>query len=295
MKIKISGLFIKLAVLNHRLLKMTRNHTLAGWIWSSLRLVILTVFCISSPPTECADITSNSVPAEPFDYAQPKLLNGTVYETDSKHQNVLFLFERSAVRSGSTVRVERLFSLPDGSTAAVEHIVYESGQLVSCEIKDLQAGLRGAIQVGPDPKNPARQEMVISHGNETEARVKSNTQEMPKDTLIGDMVYPFTLSHWDELMAGATVKFRFVSLERETTYGFKLSKAAEMVVNGKLAVVIRMEPASFVVARFMNPIYITVEKDGTHRILEYVGRTTPRFKKKNIWKYLEADTVFDWK
>jgi len=265
-----------------------------GWIWSALRLFILTAFWFSSPPTKCADITSNSVPVEPFDYAQPKLLTGTIYETGSEQQTILFKFQRSAERSGTTVRVERLFSLPDGSTGAVEHIVYESGRLVSCEIRDLQAGLWGTIQVGPDPKNPARQAMVISHGKGTEAKAKNKATEMPKDTLIGDMVYPFTLSRWNELMGGATVKFRLASLERETTYGFKLSKAAEMVVNGKLAVVIRMEPTSLFVARFMNAIYLSIEKDGAHRILEYVGRTTPRIKKGSSWKYLEADTVFDW-
>jgi hypothetical protein len=38
----------------------------------------------------------------------------------------------------------------------------------------------------------------------------------------------------------------------------------------------------------------TVEKDGAHRILSYIGRTTPRVQKGKAWKYLDAETVFDW-
>jgi hypothetical protein len=58
---------------------------------------------------------------------------------------------------------------------------------------------------------------------------------------------------------------------------------------------IKMEPVSRLVAHLVNPLVFTVEKDSPHRVLSYIGRTTPRMKKGKSWKYLDAETVFDWK
>jgi hypothetical protein len=236
-----------------------------------------------------------AAPAEAFDYAAPKLLTGTVYAAGSDRKQVLFTFRRSATRDGSTVQVERRFDRPDGSTGAVETITYESGRLVAYEMKELQVGLWGTIQIRPDPKNSARQKIFIQHGRAGEARSQGAGDDLPKDTVIDDTLDPFVLAHWDELMRGTAVKFRFVSLEWEKTFGFKLTKSAESVVDGKAMVTIKMEPTSLLVAGFMNPLYFRFEKDAPHRLFEYVGRTTPRFKKGKAWKYLDAETVFDWK
>lgn len=236
----------------------------------------------------------NAAPAEPFDYAQPALFTGTVYESAS-HKKVLFKFRRTAVRSGATVRVERKFTLPDGTIAATEKIVYESGRMVSCEMKELQAGLWGNIQIKDDPKNPARQKITINHGHEGDAKRNGTTEDLSKDVLIDDTIYPFMLQHWDELMRGGTAKFRFVSLEWEKTFGFKLSKSSESTQDGTPVVTIKMEPTNLLVAHLINPLIFTVEKSGLHRVVEYWGRTTPRIKSGKSWKYLDADTVFDWK
>ena len=244
---------------------------------------------------KCADAATNTASTEAFDYAQPALLTGTIYETGSAHKKILFKFARTATRSGSTVRVERKFTLPDGTTAATENITYESGQMVSCEIKELQAGLWGTIQIQGDPKKPARQKITISHGHDGDAKKTGTTEDMSKDVLIDDTIYPFILAHWGELMRGASVKFRFVSLEWEKTFGFKFSKEGESTRDGTPVVTVRMEPTNVLVAHFMNPLIFTLEKNGPHRVVEYIGRTTPRIQSGKSWKYLDADTVFDWK
>ena len=268
---------------------------LFGRFWSSVRLAVPVLLWIAGHTAFCSAAPTNSTPTEPFDYAEPRLLTGILYAAGSDRKVVLFTFRRSATRSGSTVHVERLFDRPDGLTGAVENLVYESGQLVSYQMKDLQAGLWGSIQIYPDPKKPDRQKILINHGRDSDTKHKGTEDNLPKNTVIDDTLYPFILAHWDELARGATVKFRFVSLERETTFGFKLAKATEAVVNGKLVVCIRMEPTSLIVARFMDPLFFSIEKEAPHRMVEYVGRTTPRIKKGKAWKYLDADTVFDWK
>jgi len=101
------------------------------------------------------------------------------------------------------------------------------------------------------------------------------------------------MARWDDLMRGDAVKFRFVSLEWERTFEFRLVKAGESVQNGQPVVQIRMEPTGMFVAKLVNPLLFTVSKNSPHRILSYIGRTTPRIKKGNSWKYLDAETVFN--
>ena len=243
----------------------------------------------------CTDAATNSVTAEPFDFATPALLAGTIYATGSDHKKTLFTFQRTATRSGTTVHVERKYVGPDGSVAATESIVYESGRLASLEMKEFQAGLWGNLQIKSDLKNPIRQKIVIDHGNIKDTKKSPTTDDLAKDTLIDDTIYPFILANWDELLKGTSVKFRFVSLEWEKTFGFKLAKSGESKVNGTPVVVIRMDPTSLLVAHVMDPLYFSVEKAGPHRMIEYIGRTTPRIRSGKSWKYLDADTVFDWK
>lgn len=252
------------------------------------------ILCLTSTG-KGADITTNAAAAEPFDYAQPALLTGIVYEAGSGHKKVLFKFQRVATRSGSTVHVERKFLLPDGAAAATENIVYESGQMVSCEMKELQADLWGSILIKGDSHKPARQKIIISHGRGGDTKKPGTSDDLSRDTLIDDTIYPFIVAHWDDLMRDGSVKFRFVSLEWEKTFGFKLSKSDESFRDRTQVVTIKMESTNLLVARFMNPVYFTLEKNDPHRIVEYLGRTTPRVKNGKSWKYLDADTVFDWK
>jgi len=55
-----------------------------------------------------------------------------------------------------------------------------------------------------------------------------------------------------------------------------------------------MEPTSPIIARLIDPVIFTVEKDGPHRVLQYVGRVTPKTKAGTKWADLDATFVFDW-
>jgi hypothetical protein len=230
---------------------------------------------------------------ESFDYAEPKLFTGTLYEIGSGQKKVLYTFRRTATRSNSTVHVEREFLGTNGSVAAVEKVVYESGRLVSFQMQEFQAQVSGAVQVAPDPKNPQQQQFFIGYAKSLNPP-KGDAQKLQPDTLTDDTIYPFMMVHWDDLMRGGAVKFRFISLEWKRTFMFRFVKTGESVWNGRTVEQIRMEPPGLIVARLVNPLIFTVEKDSPHRILSYTGRTTPRVKKGKTWKYLDAETVFDW-
>jgi hypothetical protein len=232
--------------------------------------------------------------AEAFDFASPASLTGTIYEAGSHRQKVLFTFQRAAVRAGDTVRVERKFFLPDGALAADEDITYAAGRLVSYRLQELQAGIGARIDITNRLQNSAGPKIAIGYAHDF-SPPPGNWQNLLPDTLIDDTVYPFLLEHWDALLRGEPAKFRFVALEHGKLVSFRLVKAGESTVAGRPVVLLKMEPANFFVARFVNPLLFTVEKDAPRRVLSYFGGTTPRVKKGNTWKYLDAETVFDWK
>lgn len=261
---------------------------------SNVPLLLWLVFGHLATPSARATDTAAPTLHPLIDYADPKLLTATLYEMGSDRKKILFTFQRTASRSNDTVLVERKFLRPDGSVAAVENAVYDSDQLVSFQMKELQAKVSGAVEIASDRKKPAQSKLFISYDNSLTPK-KGNAQNLQPDTVVDDTVYPFMLAHWDTLMQGDAVKFRFVSLEWERTFMFRFVKTGETMMNGRTVEQIKMEPTNLFVARLVDPLIFNVEKDAPHRIISYIGRTTPRIKKGNSWKYLDAETVFDWK
>jgi hypothetical protein len=266
-----------------------RKYCLAS---TALRVALLAA-ALSASPAGFAAGTGNPPSAEPYDFAAPQLLTGKLYTIGSGRKEVLYTFRRTATRSGSTVSVQRQFLGTNGVVVAVENVVYESGRLVSFQMQEFQAQVSGAVQIVPDPENPARQKLVIGYGRGL-TPPKGEAAKLPPDTLFDDTLYPFMIAHWDDLMRGDSVKFRFISLEWKRTFAFRFVKTAELVQDGRTVEQIKMEPVSVVVSHLVDPLVFNVEKDGAHHILSYIGRTTPRVKKGKAWKYLDAETVFDW-
>jgi hypothetical protein len=167
--------------------------------------------------------------------------------------------------------------------------VYESGQLKSFSLEELQSGARGSAVV-----QSISGETKLNF-NYTEGTVrKTGIEKFLPEILISDMVGPYIASHLNALVSGATVKCRLVSVSRVETVGFKLFKETETTWHGKPVLMLELEPSSFIIARLVAPLHFVVEKDSPHRVLEYTGRTTPSILKSGRWEDLDATTVFDW-
>lgn len=244
---------------------------------------------------DVAEPTRSSLMASAMDYEHPTLLTGMIYELGSQPPKILFTFKRTAVRSGSAIRALREYFTPDGTVAARERVVYEDGRLVSYQVEQLQSGAEGVATIQADAKHPEDENISFEYRPGPRMKQKRNTENVHKNTLINDMIAPFMLAHWNELMSGAAVKFRLIVLPRTETVGFKLVRKSEASRNGKAMVVLKMEPTSPVISHLVAPIIFSVEKEQPHRILEYVGRTTPQMKVGNKWKDLDGLTVFDWR
>lgn len=230
------------------------------------------------PPARAADAG--------VDYLEPEVLSGTVY-ADTTLSRVLFTFRRTATRSGSTVHVLREFDLPDGRVAARERVIYQGGRLKSFSLEDLQIGSRGSAVVQQDAR-----EMNFQYVVGTTRR--NGNEKFMDQILANDMVGPYIAAHWDALASGAVLKCRFVSIPRAETVGFKFFKESETTWRGKPVMIVKAEPTSILIAQLVAPLHFIVDKTGRHNVLEYTGRTTPKFRKNGKWEDLDAVTVIDW-
>ena len=219
---------------------------------------------------------------------EPPLLAGTIYETSSGTNKILFTFRRTAVRSNATVHVVRDFLYPNGSLAARESLVFERGELASFQLEEKQTGAHGGSSVTKD----ARRRLLFDWT--ADGKKKTDSEAFVADTLVGDTIPYFIITHWNKLARGEAVNFRFIASSRLETVGFKLVKESEVDWRGKPAVRLRMEPSSVIIRQIVDPLFFTVEKDGAHRVLEYVGRITPKQRDGAKWKDLDARTIYVW-
>lgn len=243
------------------------------------------LLCLSATLPTFAAVTGSALP---YDYEQPASLSGRIYDSSNTNR-LLFTFRRTATRTNSTVSVVREFRSPDNSLAARETVTYESNRLARFELDEPPNGTRAVATVLLD-----RKQLVMEYA-EGHGKPRRSIETLQEDTLIADMIAPFIQSHWDRLMRGESVRFRFIAVARRETVGFKLVKESESKRAGTSVVRVRMEPTSIFIAAFVDPLHFTIEKEGERRVLDYTGRTTPRVEKDGEWKDVTGLTVFDWK
>ena len=265
--------------------------------WAKLLPIRIAAILIGGWASQTASAgDSTNTNGTPLRYEEPKLLTGTIYAKDSGRQQVLFKFKRMATRSGAKLNVLREYTYPEGKPAARERIVYDGNDLVSYALDELQIGAAGTVKVRRDPGNPAKSALLFEYTKDlaSSSKPKTSTEALRNETLTSDMVAPFLLSHWGELSNGEKVKCRYVVVTRRETVGFTFSKESETTSQGRGVLIIRMEATSPIIASLVDPVFFTVEKDSQHRVLQYVGRVTPKTKVGNKWDNLNATVLFEW-
>jgi hypothetical protein len=264
------------------------NEKALGRIWLGLAMILGAV--TSGHRAFSAEALESAAPKP--SYEEPTHLTGTICARGNNQP--LFKFERVARRSGSTLKVRRDFNYTDGKPAARERAVYEGDDLVSYELEDLQTGARGSATVRRDTNHPQKNRIDFEYAVKSGDRPKTRTEALHEDTLIGDMVGPFLVSHWDALSRGEKVRCRYIVVPRSETVGFTFVKDSESTRQGRGVLVIKMEATSRLIAALVNPLFFTLERDAPHRVVQYLGRTTPKLHVGGKWKDLDAVTVFDW-
>jgi hypothetical protein len=251
--------------------------------------------CSYAANIRAADPKSSDGPK--LKYEEPKSLTGEIFAKNPQPEKLLFKMKRTVTRSGRTLDVVRDYTYPDGKLAAREHVIYDGDALVSFELEETQTGAKGSSTIRRDPQNPAKGSVDFEYakGPDSNAKPKLSSETLDKDTLVGDMVGPFLADHWQKLLRGEKVKCRYIVVPRRETVGFVFVKESESSWRGRDVVIVRMEPSSRLLLALVDPLFFTLEKTRPHRVLQYVGRTTPKRESGVKWKDLDAVAVFDWK
>ncbi len=237
-------------------------------------------------------IAASSPGPRASEYEEPRVLTGSIYSRDTKQ--LLFKFKRVAERSGASLKVERDFAYPRGKLAAREQVVYAGDALVSYRLDEPQTGAGGTATILKDPDNPGKGSIQFEYSKEAGSPPKRHSETLRENTLIADMVGPFLLSHWEALRRGEKVKCRYIVVPRMETVGFTFSLDAAKASPGNDVLTVKMEPTSSVISVLVDPLFFTIEAAPPHRVLQYVGRTTPKILVGQKWKDLDAVTIFDW-
>jgi len=235
---------------------------------------------------------SPNVTASHLKYEEPRYLAGAIYGRQD-HQ-LLFKFERVAHRAGSTLRVQRDFTYPNGTLAARERIIYEGDDLLLYELEEAQTGASGKATLRRSSQNPGVSSIAFEYTTGPGSRPKVHSEALANSTLTSDMVAPFLTAHWDELQHSDTVRCRYIVIPRTETVGFTFVKESQSTVQGRSVLIVRMEPSSLLLSALVDPLFFTLEEAPPHRVLQYAGRTTPKVSVGGKWKELDALTVFDW-
>lgn len=233
-------------------------------------------------------------PNAPLAYEEPTFLAGSIYEEGTLSPKLLFKFQRQASRSGAKLEVRREYTYPDGKLAATERVTYRGDELMDYELNEVQTGAKGRARIQAAPDHSPKKLIEFQYADHPGAKVKTRTEVLSPDTLINDMVGPFLVSHWDALIHGDKLRCRYIVVPRRETVGFTFLRVSDAKWRGRDVLLVRMEPSSALLAALVKPLFFTIEKSLPHRILQYVGRTTPQLQDRGKWNDLDAVTVFDW-
>jgi hypothetical protein len=227
-------------------------------------------------------------------YEDPKNLTATIYSIDRK--KAVFKFSRRSVRKGEQLEVFRTYSYPNGTPAFAEKVIYQGDNLQEYDVDDLQLGARGSARITSSPGDSAKKIISYEYTKDihSTSKPKTRTELFQTACLVGDMVPPFLMDHWAELLRGEAVRCRYIVLDRRETVGFTFAKDSETHRDGKEVIIVKMSPTSRIISALVDPLFFTLEKGGQHRILEYSGRTALNVKEGNKWKDFDGITVFDW-
>jgi hypothetical protein len=222
----------------------------------------------------------------------PRHLTGGIYASDG--QRLLFQFQHRAKCAGGRCDARRDFTYPDGRLAATEHVVYQGDAVVSVEFEQPESGAAGCATICHNQSQPDAGTILFKYTQQAGAPARVRTERLRENTLAADMVGPFLKAHWDKLEQGAKLRCRYLVIPRQETVGFTFVKDAETTWRGQPVVLVRMQATSPFVGAIIAPLIFTLQKAPPHRVLQYVGRITPRVRVHGKWQDLDAVTVFDW-
>ena len=217
-------------------------------------------------------------------------VNGRVFYAQLDQSKPSFFFDSLVKeKDGKTLAVST-YSDKSGKSLITESVDFQGDRILRYTYKQSQVDESGEATF-----EGGKIQMTFLRGGKTE----KDSEDYEPNTVVAPMIAPLLEKKWDALMAGETIRIRYLAIERLETIGFKFFKDRERVLNGKPVVDIVMKPSSFFIAAIVDPIHITIAKEAPHWIVESDGRLPVRVPKREPprtredWRAIDARVEYD--
>jgi hypothetical protein len=215
---------------------------------------------------------------------EPQVSTARVYSLDSESVDPVFTFERRSESAGSQTVVSVWFRTRSGEIALYEKVIYERGRVVQYDSSEYQINEHDAMRtVGGQ----------IAFTIKRDNRVTTSSEPWTDETRIIDEIPDYIRQHWSALLAGETLHIHFVVMFRGETIPFRIYKERTAEYNGKPAVVIRLRPSNWIVARFVRPVDLLFRSDERRTLLEINGTLPVKIRRGSKWVDLDGRLVWD--
>jgi hypothetical protein len=210
-------------------------------------------------------------PVPPVPVAAPAaVIKGKIFTMDHPETEA-FRYENTRTQEGSTLFSRTIYTDLAGKHLVDEETIYDSGKFSKYTYTQLQTGDSGFIEV-----KDGKVFFSFSDPEKTKADDKSYNADMITADMLQDKIH----QNWDLLMKGDDLKTRFLVLEVQDDFGFKIFKDGETNFNGRPAVSLTMKASGFFVALAAPSFHFIVEKEAPHRLLRMEGRLPVRIPKR---------------
>lgn len=213
------------------------------------------------------------------------VIHGTIHPSEADAPNTLFFYERTEEEKDGKTRIHSRYLDKAHTVLAEEICELNGGTITKYEYFQRQMKEDGRIEV---------RDGRVHYTYTAQGKTKTDDDEVEPRLLVSEMVSGYLRAHWQELMAGETIKARLLVVERLDTIGFKFFKDKERTENGKALVDFTMKPSSLFIDAIVPNFRLTLEKDPPHRTVETFGRLpirvpeVPNPTKRKDYKAIDA-------
>jgi hypothetical protein len=211
--------------------------------------------------------------------------SGILYEQNSGKKKQLFTMNVDLGKNEEGQETAKVtYKDNDGNLALEENIILDGSKVIRDEAIQKQLNQVGLMEV-KDGK--------IFFSKTEDGKTSTKEEKLEEPFVTSANFQRFVRDHWEQIIKGDTISFRYGVWDRQETVGFKIFKIGEEKVEDKTIILVKMKPSSFVIAAIVNPIIFKFPADGAH-LLEMNGRVPPRQKVGDKFKPLDAEVVYSY-
>lgn len=190
----------------------------------------------------------------------------------------------------------------EGLKKRISNFVDDKGDLISRRVMEFNKDLARPNFTIEDFRIGYLEGAEVLSSNKVKVFKRESFDEKLEETILtidGDYVIDGGLTfyfqqNWQKLLKGERLEFYFVTPNRLDYYSFRVYKKDIHEINGRKGMRLILEPASFILRQFVDPILITYELE-SKEILLYEGISNVYDENGNIYNVKIDYTMEDHK